>query len=337
MAVASFDKILSDLKQKVYHPIYFLTGDEPFYIDKITQYIQDNVLNEAEKNFNQTIMYGKDSEARTIMDSSKRFPMMATHQVVILKEAQELKDFEDLVYYIEQPLKSTLLVINYKYKKLDKRKKIAKSLQKNAVFFESKKLYDNQVPGWISNYISAKKYAIQPKAAALLSEFLGSDLSKITNELDKLIITLDENEKTITSEHIERNIGISKDYNIFELQNALGKKDVLKANRIINYFAANQKKNHITPTISSLYSYFSKILIYYWMKDKSEENVFTTLKLHSRFFVKDYVNAARMYSPAKVVQIIEILREYDLKSKGFGGNSQPAGELLKEMTFKILH
>jgi len=337
MAIASFDNILSDLKKKVYHPVYFLSGDEPYYIDEITQYIQDNVLSEEEKTFNLSVLYGKDSEVRNIIDSAKRFPMMSSHQVVIVKEAQELKGFEDLAHYIEQPLKSTLLVICYKYKSLDKRKKIAKTLQKNGVYLESKKLYDDKLPGWISTHLSSKKYSIQPKAAALLAEFLGSNLSKISNELDKLIITLDENERTITSEHVEKNIGISKDYNIYEFQAALGKKDVLKANRIINYFADNQKENHITRVISSLYFFFSKVLIYYWIKDKSRENVMKTLKLGNIYFVNQYVEAAGKYSPNKVIQVIEILREYEMKSKGFGGNNHPAGELLKEMTFKILH
>ncbi len=337
MAVESFDKIISDLKKKEYSPVYFLSGDEPFYIDQITNYIQENVLNESELTFNLTIVYGKDSDVGNIIDSAKRFPMMSTHQIVIVREAQDLKNFEDLTHYIENPLKSTLLVISYKYKSLDKRKKIAKTLQKHSVFFESKKLYDNQLPGWISNHLSGKKISIQPKAAALLAEFLGSDLSKIANELDKLIITLEENEKTITPEHIEKNIGISKDYNIYELQSALGKKDVLKANRIINYFADNQKTNHITRTISSLYFFFSKVLIYYWIKDKSQDNVLRTLKLGSPFFVRQYVETAHRYNPNKVIQIIAILREYDLKSKGFEGNNTAAGELLKEMTFKILH
>lgn len=337
MAIATFDNILSSLKKKEYHPVYFLSGDEPYYIDKISQYIQDNVLNETEKTFNLTVLYGKDAEIHNIIDSAKRFPMMASHQVVIVKEAQELKKFEDLAHYVEQPLKSTLLVICYKYKSLDKRKKIAKTLQKNGVYLESKKLYDDKLPGWISTYLSAKKYSIKPKAAALLAEFLGSDLSKISNELEKLIITLDENERTISPEHVEKNIGISKDYNIYEFQNALGKKNILKANRIINYFAENQKENHITRIISSLYFFYSKILIYYWIKDKSRENVFKTLKIGSIYFVDQYVEAAGNYSPNKVIKVIEILREYEMKSKGFEGNSQAAGELLKEMTFKILH
>lgn len=337
MAIASFDNILSDLRKKEYHPVYFLSGDETFYIDQVSDFIQENVLNETEKTFNLTVLYGKDAEIGNIIDSAKRFPMMASHQVVIVKEAQELKNFEDLAPYIEQPLKSTLLVLCYKYKSLDKRKKIAKILQKNSIYLESKKLYEDKLPGWISTHLSKKKYSIQPKAAALLAEFLGSDLSKISNELDKLIITLDENEKTITPEHIEKNIGISKDYNIFELQDALGKKDVVKANRIINYFADNQKENHITKVISSLYFFFSKVLIYYWIKDKSRENVMKTLKLGNIYFVNKYVDAAGRYSPNKVIQVIGILRDYEMKSKGFEGNNHPAGELLKEMTFKILH
>lgn len=337
MAVETFEKIIADLKNESYSPVYFLTGNEPFYIDQVSDYIQNNVLNEAEKTFNLTVVYGKDTEAQTVIDSAKRFPMMASHQVVIVKEAQDLKNFENLQHYIEQPLESTLLVLCYKYKSLDKRKKISKTLQKNGVYLETKKLYDDKLPGWISNYLIARKYNIQPKAAALLAEFLGSDLSKIANELEKLIITLEENERTISSEHIEKNIGISKDFNNYELQAALGKKDVLKANRIIAYFASNQKNNHITQTITILYYFFSKVLMYYWIKDKSQDNVFKTLKLPSPFFVRQYEEAARNYNPNKVIEIIGILREYDLKSKGFEGNNHPAGELLKEMTYKILH
>lgn len=336
MDTLSFEKIIADLKNKRYHPIYFLTGEESYYIDQISDYIQKNVLTEAEKSFNQTVLYGKDTDAVTVMNAAKRFPMMSSHQVIIVKEAQEIKDFDNLIHYIDKPLKSTILVLNYKYKPADKRKKVFKSLLKESVYLEAKKLYDDQLPGWIAEYLAARNRSIEPKAAILLVEFLGSDLSKISNELDKLIISLDENEKTITSKLIERNIGISKDYNNFELQNALGKRDILKANRIINYFADNQKNHPMALTITTLFSYFSKILIYYWLKDKSKENVALQLGVRP-FFVKDYVEAARNYNANMVIRIIEILREYDLKSKGYKGTVIAPGDLLKEMIFKILH
>jgi DNA polymerase-3 subunit delta len=336
MELKSYEAILSDLRKKIYHPIYFLTGDEAYYIDQISNYIQDNVLDDAAKSFNQTILYGKDGDALTIMNAAKRFPMMSSHQVIIVKEAQEIKDIDNLIHYIEQPLTSTLLVLNYKYKAPDKRKKVFKSLIKNGVFLESKKLYDDQLPGWIAAYIAAKNYSIEPKASAMLVEFLGSDLAKISNEIDKLIISLEGKEKIISSALIERNIGISKDFNNFELQNAIGKRDILRANRIINYFAENQKNHPLVVTINALYSFFSKLLIFYWIKDKSRENLAERLGVRP-FFVKDYIEASRHYSANKIILIIEILREYDMKSKGYKGTLISPGDLLKEMVFKILH
>lgn len=336
MEFQSADQILSELKIKQYHPVYFLTGDEAYYIDLVSDYIQEHVLDEAEKTFNLTVLYGKETDALTVMNAAKRFPMMSSHQVVIVKEAQELKDIENLVHYIENPLASTLLVLDYKYKKPDKRKKVFKSILKNSAYLESKKLYDDKVPGWISAYLSAKNISIEPKASVLLVEFLGSDLSKIANELDKLIISLEEGEKRITPELIERNIGISKDYNNFELQNALGRRDVVKANRIILAFAENQKSHPLVLTVTTLYNFFSKVLIYYWIEDKSRDNVADKLGVRP-FFVKDYVQAARNYNPTKVIGIISILREYDLKSKGYGGVAIAPGDIMKEMIYKILH
>ncbi|MCF8224509.1 MAG: DNA polymerase III subunit delta [Bacteroidales bacterium] len=331
-----YEKIIADLKQKQYHPVYFLSGDEPYYIDLVTSFIQTHVLNDSEKTFNQTILYGKDADAATIVNTAKRFPMMASHQVVIVKEAQEINDLDQLEHYIEKPLGSTLLVLHYKHKKPDKRRKIFKSLMKNSVFLESKKLYDDQVPGWISAYVSSKDFTIEPKAAALLVEFLGNDLSKIANEIDKLIISVDEGTANINASFIERNIGISKDYNNFELHNALGCRDVLKANRIINYFGDNQKNISIQQTIGVLYTFFSKLLVYFWIRDKSRENLSRELGVNI-YFVKDYQTAAKYYNPNQVIRVIELLREYDLKSKGYQGTMVPPGELLKELIFKILH
>ncbi|MBN1131855.1 MAG: DNA polymerase III subunit delta [Bacteroidales bacterium] len=332
----TYENIIGELQKKIYHPVYFLYGEEPYYIDLITGFISKNVLTDAEKSFNQMIVYGKDSDGREVMNLAKRFPMMASLQVVIVKEAQDLNGFDDLVHYVEKPLKSTLLVLNYKYRNPDNRKKVFKALSQHAICFESKKLRDYQIPGWITGYLSGRKYSIQPKAASLLSEFLGTDLSKITNEIEKLIITLSDKETTITPEHIEKNIGISKDYNQFELQNALGNKDVLKANRIINYFAQNEKNNHITLTISSLYYYFLKLLKYYYVKDRSQKNLAALFNVNP-YFVSGLVEAAKRYKPVKLVEIISILREYDMRSKGFNGDTTSSGSLLKEMIFKILH
>ena len=327
---------MGDLKNKVYKPIYFLWGDEPYYIDLVSSFIAGNVLNEAEQSFNQSVLYGKDSEAAQVSDLARRFPMMASHQVVLLKEAQDMKSFADLLPYIENPQPLTLLVISYKYKKPDKRQKIFKLLEKQAVWFESKKMYDNQVPGWISNYASKQKYRMEPKAAALLAEFLGSDLSKIVNEVEKLTVAIGKKGDTITPALVEKHIGFSKDFNQFELQDALGKRDVLKANRIINYFAENEKKYPFPLTIISLYYFFSKLLLFHYSKDKSKQNLASTLKVNP-FFVKDYEMAARRYSAAKLVEIISLLRIYDMRSKGYEGNTTPSSELTRELIFKILH
>jgi len=333
----TFDQIISDLKNKIYKPIYFLSGDEPYFIDLITKYINDNVLTDAEKSFNQTVLYGKDTEIHTVINTAKRFPMMANYQVVIVKEAQNIKNIDDLIHYAGNPLKSTLLVINYKYKSLDKRKKLYKAINENGILFNTKKLYDNEVPRWINTYLKNKNRTIDPGAGMLLTEYLGNDLSKIANELDKLIITLPDGEFNITNTHIERNIGISKDYNNFELNKALGQKNVLKANRIVNYFSHNQKDNPFTMTIAMLYSYFSKILTFHFIKNKSDKrNVAASLKVNP-FFVGDYSNAAKRYNPKKTVEIISLLREYDLKSKGYNNVSTSHGELLKELVYKILH
>ena len=334
----TFEKIMTELKKKQYRPIYFLMGKEPYYMDVISDYIAENTLAEHEKTFNQVILYGKDTTVYAILDAAKRFPMMAERQVVIVKEAQNMKEIDKLQSYVEKPLKSTILVINYKYDTLDKRLKIYKALDqsKEAVVFESKVLYDNQVPGWINSYLTERGYGIVPAASVLLTEYLGTDLSKVVNELNKLIITLPVNEKKITLEHIEQNIGISKDYNVFELQKALGEKNVLKANRIINYFSRNPKDNPMVMVISSLHSYFVKILTYHYLLDKSQVMVASALKINP-FFVREYEAAARKYSASKITQIISIFREYDLKSKGVGSSAASDSDLMREMIFKILH
>ena len=331
----TFEQIMADLKNKIYKPIYFLMGAESYYIDQITDYISNNVLAEAEKAFNQTVVYGRDVDVSDIDGLARRYPMMASHQVIIVKEAQAVKNLDKLVYYAEKPLNSTILVVNFKYKNLAKNKKLYKAISKTGIIFESKKLYDNQVPAWINKYLNNKLFTIDPVASALLNEYLGTDLSKITNELDKLAISLPPNSK-ITTKDIEENIGISKDYNNFELQSALAKKDVLKANRIVNHFGQNQKENPIVLTINSLYQYFRKILIYHFLKDKSNRSMAASLGINP-YFVKDYQTAARRYNPKKVVQVISFLREYDLKSKGLDNASMKPEDLLKELIFKILH
>ena len=331
-----FDKIMSDLKQKKFAPIYFLMGEESYFIDEITNYIAANALSENEKVFNQVVIYGKDTDAIAVIDAARRFPMMASHQVVIVKEAQNIRNIDELIHYTEKPLKSTILVINYKYKTLDKRKKLYTSLSAHSVVFSSDKLYDDKIPGWITKFLSTKGLSITPEGAALLSEYLGNDLGKIVNELEKLIIALPKENLRITPDTIEKNIGLSKEYNNFELQKALGTKDVLKANRIIDYFGRNAKDNPLVLTISTLFSYFSKIFLLHFLKDRSKGAVASALKINP-YFVTEYENAAKRYPPAKLTEIIAALRECDVKSKGVGNVSASDNDLLKELIFKILH
>ncbi|MBW8326201.1 MAG: DNA polymerase III subunit delta [Prolixibacteraceae bacterium] len=331
----TFEEIIGNLQKKIYHPIYFLMGEETYFIDKISDYIADNVLTEAEKGFNQTVLYGKDLEPSTIIGNARRFPMMANHQVIIVREAQNIKKIEDLEPYVKNPLNSTILVINYKYKTLDKRKTFPKLIDQKGVLFESKKIYDNQLPAWITTYLKNQRYTISPQAAAMIAEYLGTDLGKVVNELDKLIISLPVGTQ-ITPDQIEKNIGISKEFNVFELQNALGDRDLLRANRIINYFGANPSSNPVTVVVSALFSYFSKLLNYHFLEDKSQNNVASVLQVHP-FFVKNYVAAAKNYNIKKLVEIVSILREYDMKSKGWGNVSASQADLQKEMIYRILH
>jgi DNA polymerase III subunit delta len=308
MAV-TFEEIMSDLKNRIYKPVYFLAGEEPYYIDLITSYIEEKVLPEAEKAFNQLVLYGEDTTIPAIIETSRRFPMMSNHQVIIVKEAQSLKKIDDLVYYLEKPPLSTILVFNYKYKVLDKRTKLYKLIESNALYFESNRLRDYQVPSWIERYLMLKGIKTDPKASVMLTEYLGTDLHKIVNELDKLLITLPEGKPVITTELIEKNIGISKDYNNFELQKAIGDKNILKANLIVHYFADSPKDNPINLTIASLFSYFTKVLTYHYLTDKSRNNVASALKINP-FFVKDYETTAAKYSVKKTVEIISLLRIY---------------------------
>jgi len=336
MAVTTYEEIISDLKKRIFKPVYFLAGEEPYYIDLIINYIEDKILPESEKAFNQIIVYGEDTNIASVIDTARRFPMMSTHQVLIVKEAQALKKIDDLAFYIEKPLSSTILAFSYKYKTIDKRTRLYKLLDSHGVYFESVKLRDYQIPAWIERYLMTRGIKCDPSASAMLTEFLGSDLHKIVNELEKLIITLPAGKPTITTSLIEKNIGISKDYNNFELQKAIGGKNILKANMIVQYFANNPKDNPLTLSISSIFGLFNKLLTYHYLTDKSKNNVAAVLKINP-FFVKDYETSASIYSVSKTVQIISLLRTFDMKSKGFGDPGTDQGELLKELVFKILH
>lgn len=356
MAVKTYDEIKRDIRNKIYSPVYLLQGEEPYYIDQLSDLIEGSVLDEMEKEFNQTVLYGKDIDLATLAGAAKRYPMMANYQVVLVKEAQEIKgltgkekeddeapsgkDNKDketnpLLNYILNPLSSTVLVINVKYKTLDKRSKLYKAIEKNGIVFESKKMYDDKLPRWIEVYLSEKKHLIQPKAAALMAEHLGNDLSRIANECDKLTINLKPGE-TIDVNHIEQNIGISKEFNIFELQRTIGQRDILTSTRIVNYFRDNPKSAPTPLTFGQLYSFFSKLLLLHSLSDKSKNNVAAVLKINP-FFADSYLTAAKNYPPGKVVEIIGLLREYDLKSKGVGAAGTEPGELVREMVYRIMH
>jgi DNA polymerase-3 subunit delta len=331
----TYEEIMSDLRNRIFKPVYFLAGEESYYIDLITDYIEDKVLPESEKSFNQLVLYADDTNIASIIDIARRFPMMASHQVVIIKEAQSLRKLDDLAIYLEKPLVSTILVFSYKYKALDRRTKLFKVLDSHGAYFESVRFRDYQIAGWIDSYLMKKGIKIDPGASAMLTEYLGTDLHKIANELEKLIITLPVG-KPVTTSLIEQNIGISKDYNNFELQKAIGEKNILKANMIARYFADNQRDNPITLSIASLFSFFSRLLLYHYLPDKSKNNVASALKVNP-FFVRDYESAASKYNVTKTVQIISLLRTFDMKSKGCGDSGTEPGELLRELVFRILH
>ncbi len=316
-------------------PIYFLMGEEPYYIDRIVDFIEENVLTEEDKGFNQMVLYGRDTSIEDIVSNARRYPMMAERQVVIIKEAQDLsRTIEKLEPYALNPQLSTTLVICYKYKKIDKRKKLYKAVSKTGLIFEGKKLYENQVGGWIQKTMKSRDYHIAPKAAQKLVEFLGMDLGKIDNELQKLQLIAPAG-STISPEMIEENIGISKDFNNFELRKAIGQRDELKAHQIINYFSQNPKDNPMLVTISSLFSFFSQLLQYHGLADKSKGNLAKHLKVHP-YFVEDYVVAGSKYPMKKVSQIVGHLREADVKGKGVGAAGVPHGDLLKELMVKIM-
>lgn len=333
----TYEEVVRNLKNRTYAPVYFLMGEEDYYIDRISDYILDTVLTETEKEFNQTVLFGMDTDINTVINAARRYPMMSEHQVVVVKEAQNLKNLENLTYYLQKPMPSTILVLCYKHGVLDRRKKIAAEIEKNGVLFESKKLKDSQLPGFISTYLKRKKVEIEPKASEMMAEFVGTDLSRMTGELDKLIITLPEGQKRITPEQIEKNIGISKDFNNFELRNALIEKDVLKANMIVKYFDENPKNNPLQMTLAVLFNFFSNLMLAYYAPQKTDQGIAAQLGLRSAWQAKDYMNAMQRYTGVKVMQIINAIRNCDAKSKGVGNTSATNGELLRELVYFILH
>ena len=333
----TYEEIARDLKNRIYKPVYYLMGEESYYIDRISEYIAQTVLNENEKEFNQTILYGADTDIATIINAAKRYPMMSKYQVVIVKEAQGVKNIDELSYYLQKPLESTILVLCHKHGVLDRRKKLAAEIEKVGVLFESKKIKDTQLAGFITSYLKRKSIEIEPKASEMMAEFVGTDLSRMAGELEKLIITLPKGQKRITPEQIEQNIGISKDYNNYELRNALIIKDVFKANQIIKYFEENPKTNPLQMTLSVVFNFFSNLMLAYYAPEKSEQGIAAQLGLKSPWQSKDYLAAMRKYSGVKVMQIIGEIRYCDAKSKGVGNSSLGDGELLRELVYKILH
>jgi DNA polymerase-3 subunit delta len=330
-----FKQLLHSIRNKDFKPIYILHGDEPYFIDKISNVIEENALEEHERDFNQTIIYGRDADLVSLISELKGYPMMSERRLVVLREAQEFKQIEQLESYVESPLDTTIFVICYKYKTLDKRKKVTKLFEKSGLVFESKKLYENQVGQWINRVLQAKKYSIEPKASAMLVEFLGTNLEKINNELEKLQIILPVG-STISANDIEENIGFSKDYNIFELRKAIGEKNQLKSYKIAQYFSENHKDHPMLMTTGMLFSFFVQLLQYHGLKDKNPKNVAAVLKVNP-FFLKDYDIALRNYPMKKVSKIVTLLRDIDVKSKGVGSNSLPQHELLKEMLVGIFN
>ena len=330
----SINQLISDIKSNKLLPIYFLMGDETYYIDMISDYIESNVLSEQEKGFNQLVLYGKDVSIQDIISHAKRYPMMADRQVVIVKEAQNLtKTIEQLVDYINNPQPTTVLVFNYKYKTLDKRKALYKSLSKSAIVFESKKIYDDKIPAWINNFLKARHISITPKAALMLTEFLGNDLSKIANELNKLEIVLGI-DKLVTPEIIEQNIGMSKDFNNFELQKSLGNLDHKKSYKIVNYFAQNPKQHPFVLTISILYMYFTKLMTLHTVVEKNPTTLSKALGVNP-YFVNEYIAVSKNFPMKRISGVLETLRIYDVKSKGVDSNLGHK-DLYYELIYNIL-
>lgn len=333
----TFDAIRKEIKQGQFRPIYLLMGDEAYFIDALTELLSESVLTEEEKDFNLQTFYGVDADVNEVITAARRFPMMAQRQLVILKEAQNLDKIELLEVYARNPMHSTVLLITYKHGTVDRRKAWVKSIDKVGVLFESKKLYENQIPSFITSWFKERSIGIDAKSAQMLTDHVGNDISKLIPELQKLEISLDNNARRITSELIEKNVGISKDFNNFELQRAIINKDIASANRIVNYFGMNPKDHPLIVTVSVLFNYFSNLLECYWLPRKDEQSIMRALNLRSAFFVRDYVTGIRNYNVRKVMDIISDLRTFDARSKGMDNISASQGDLLKELVYRIMH
>ena len=333
----TFDTIRNDILQRRFKPVYLLMGEEAYFIDTLTELLVETVLTETEKDFNLLTFYGIDSDMNVIISSARRFPMMAEHQLIIVKEAQNLENLELLEYYLKNPMSSTVLVINYKHGTVDKRKSWVKQTDKTGVVFESKKLYDNQIPPFVTAYFRNKGIGIDEKSARMLADYVGNDISKLISQLQKLEVSLPEGSGRVTSDLIEKNVGISKNYNTFELQNAIIRKDILSASRIVDYFGKNPKENPIMATLAVLFNYLSNLLECYWLPRKDEQSIMAALNLRSNYFVRDYMTGLQNYNVNKVMAIISDLRAFDARSKGIDNISASQDELLKELVYRIMH
>jgi DNA polymerase-3 subunit delta len=334
----TYEEIVRDIVAKKYSPVYSLMGEEPYFIDKIDELLEANVLSESERSFNQMIFYGKDAKVEDIIASARRYPMMSKYQLVVVKEAQDLNKIDLLSHYIKKPMDSTVLVICYKYKKFEGKKSFIAEAKKTGVVFDSKKIYDNKMPAFIVSFLKSESLEIEGKSAQMLADFLGNDITRLAQETNKLKIVLNEaTSKRVTPEIIEKNIGISKDFNSFELVNAIATRDILRANRIVDYFGKNQKANPISKVLPVLFNYFSNLMICIYSKDRSEQGIMRTLNIQWAFKVAEYVSGLRNYKPMRVFDILHEIRLADATSKGFENNSIPIEDIYKELIYKILH
>ena len=334
----AYEEIVREIQARKFRPIYALMGEEPYFIDKLTSLLINTVLDESERDFNQLILYGADTDAVSVINAARRYPMMAEHQLIVVKEAQQMRDIELLANYVKLPLASTILVLNYKYKTLDRRKQLALAIEKNGVLFESKKVPEYKMPAFITSLFQQRKVGIDPKSSQMLSDCLGNDLMRLDKEMSKLeIIVAEKGLKRVTPELVEENVGISKEYNNYELQRAIAGRDVLKANRIIQYFEKDPKNNPIQLTLIVLFNYFSNLLICYYTKDRSEAGLMAALGLRGNFQLKDYLTGMRNYPPMKVFNLISDIRTADAQSKGVGNSSANGSDILKTLVYKILH
>ena len=335
----TFEEICRDIIKKNFAPVYVLMGEEPYFIDKIEELLVQNVLNDEERDFNQMIFYGNDADVKNIINTARRFPMMSARQLVIVKEAQNLKNVELLSHYVKTPVLSTVFAICHKYKKIDGRKSLVTESKATGIVFESKKIYDNKMPGFIISFMKQRSIDIDGKSAQMLTDYIGNDLSRLENETDKLSVILgNSTSKSITPEIIEENIGINKDFNNYELVNAIASKDILRANRIADYFDKNQKANPAQSVLPVIFNFFVNLMICFYSKDRSEKGVMQALKLQWSFHATDYLLGLRNYSAMKAFDAIHEIRLSDAKSKGFGAPSTiTPGDIYKELLYKIMH